>query len=443
VKKLLPGHTLSWTPGQGLLARRYWSIPAPAPDNGRTLAQEAEELRGRLEGSVKRHLMSDVPLGVFLSGGLDSSALAGMTAKLVKEPLRTFAVGFAEAEANELPYARLTAERIGAQHHEVLVSAREYFEALPGLVWQEDEPIAFTSSVPLFFVSRLASEHVKVVLTGEGADELFLGYNRYRVTYWNHLMGAPYYALAPAALRHQVRRLLRRLPSRLSRYPARSFLGLEPGPRSLFFENFAVFPDRWRRALLAHDNVDGHADPYEAGLACYDDASGGMLDRMSRADLQTYLHELLMKQDQMSMAASIESRVPFLDDEIVEHVAALPARFKLRGWKTKAVLREAVKDVIAPAVLTRKKMGFPVPMGRWLRGEFWPIVEEFVLSPRVRHRGYLDPFAVRRLAAEHRSGAAEHADRLWLLVNLEIWQRIFLDGENPAELMRPVWRRAA
>jgi asparagine synthase (glutamine-hydrolysing) len=155
---------------------------------------------------------------------------------------------------------------------------------------------------------------------------------------------------------------------------------------------------------------------------------------MSHADLQTYLVELLMKQDQMSMAASIESRVPFLDHEFVEYVAAMPARFKVSGWRTKVVLREALRDLVPPAILTRGKMGFPVPVGRWFRGPSWPLVEEFVLSPRALQRGFFRPAGLRRIADEHRAGVGEHGDRLWLLVNLEMWQRVFLDGEDVAAI---------
>jgi asparagine synthase (glutamine-hydrolysing) len=440
IRKLPPGHTLCWSQDEGFVRRQYWEIPAPRETAGLTYPAAVRELRERLEAAVGRHLMSDVPLGLFLSGGLDSSALAGLTSRLIKEPLRTFSVGFAEEEANELPYARAVARHIGAVHHEVLVSPGEYFDALPQLVWQEDEPIAFTSSVPLYFVSKLARDHVKVVLTGEGSDELFLGYNRYRVTYWNQRIGAAYWAVAPRSLRRRIQRLIPRLPARARRYLARTFLGLEPGPRSLFLENFALFPDRLRQGLLHQEAGAAGRDPFAAALHSYLEAPGDALDRMSRSDLQTYLHELLMKQDQMSMAASIESRVPFLDDDIIEYAAALPSRFKLRGWRTKAVLRDAVRDVIPPEILTRRKMGFPVPIGSWLRGRFRPIVEEFVLSGRARHRGLFDPFALRRLAAEHQAGTAEHGDRLWMLVNLEIWQRIFCDGEAAGDVMRPVRR---
>src|SRR5881296_235984 len=189
VRKLLPGRTLSWSPADGLRERRYWQLPATANGAPVTLEGGAREVRARLTEAVRSHLMSDVPLGLFLSGGIDSSGLAALMALMVKEPIRTFAVGFSDPEANELAYARLAARSVGAEHREVVVAPSEFFGVLPRLVWHEDEPITFPSSVPLYFVSRLAREHVKVVLTGEGADELFLGYNRYRVTAWNERLG--------------------------------------------------------------------------------------------------------------------------------------------------------------------------------------------------------------------------------------------------------------
>ena len=436
VKPLPPATTLSWSPGQEPRLRRYWRLPAPGGDRGPGLAERADEVRHRLTAAVRSHLMSDVPLGLFLSGGIDSSGLLALMAPMVKEPVRTFAVGFSEREANELSYARLAARAAGAEHREVVVSPGEFFEALPGLIWHEDEPIAFPSSVPLYFVSRLAQDHVKVVLTGEGADELFLGYNRYRVTAWNERLGRLYWAAAPARLRSSVRRLSRRLPPRVRRYAVRSFLGLEPGPRGVFYENFSVFPETLRHQVLADSALNLTRDAHAPSLGCYEGAEGAALDRMSRADLQTYLVRLLMKQDRMSMAASIESRVPFLDHELVEHVVAMPARFKLRGWRTKAVLRAALQGLVPPAILGRRKMGFPVPVGAWLRGPFWPLVEEFLLGPRALARGLFDPAALRCLAEEHRRGRGAHGDRLWLLLNLEIWQRVFVDGEDAAAVMK-------
>ncbi len=434
IRKLMPGHTLSWSRADGFRARRYWRLPAAVDETHVSLREAAQEVRVRLEAVVQSHLMSDVPLGLFLSGGIDSSGLAALMAPMVAEPIRTFAVGFSDPDANELAYARLVARRVGAEHREVVVSPSEFFSTLPELVWHEDEPIAFSSSVPLYFVSRLARQHVKVVLTGEGADELFLGYNRYRVTAWNERVGRAYWMVAPPPLRAGIRTAIHGLPWSLRRYAERTPLALEPGVRSLFFENSAVFSGRLQQTLLRDPALLTDRDPYAQALRCYEEGRGGSLERMSHADLQTYLVELLMKQDQMSMAASIESRVPYLDHEFVEHVVALPSRYKLRGWQTKAVLRAALRDLVPPQILTRRKMGFPVPVGRWLRGSCWPVVEEFVLGPRALQRGLFEPSFVRRLAVEHRTGRADHGDRLWLLANLEIWQRIFLDGEGVAAI---------
>jgi len=379
-----------------------------------------------------------VPLGLFVSGCLDASALAGLVSRMVREPIRTFSVGLPDVDANVLDYARLVARAVRSVHREVVITPSEYFEALPRLIRHEDEPIAFTSSVPLYFVSRLAAEDVKVVLTGEGADELFLGYHRYRITHWNDRIGRVYGGMVPEGLRHTIAGSLARLPRRVGRYATRTFLGLEPGPRSLFCENFAVFSTPMQRELLADPDLLVARDPYEAALERYAEAPGGDLDRMSYADLQTYLVELLMKQDQMSMAASIESRVPFLDHELVEEVAVMPGRLKLRGWQTKAVLRAAVEDVVPREILTRRKMGFPVPVGRWLRGPFRSLVDDLVLGRRALARGLFDPARLRRLVHAHRSGAAEHGDRLWLLINLEIWQRMFLDGEDTSGVMEEI-----
>jgi asparagine synthase (glutamine-hydrolysing) len=435
INKLLPGRTLSWSLEDGIRQRRYWELPLADNSNSASLEAGAVEVRQHLSSVVRSHLMSDVPLGLFLSGGLDSSALAVLMAPLVKERIRSFSVGFAEAEANELNYARLVANAVHAEHREIVVSPQQFFGALPNLIWHEDEPIAFTSSIPLNFVSQLARDHVKVVLTGEGSDELFLGYPWYRATAWNERMGSLYFPVVPETLRVKAKELTRRLPRRLRRYAERSFLALDPGARGLYYENFAVFPDRLRAGLLADRDLV-RTDAYAECLRCYDEIDGDTLERMSRADLQTYLVELLMKQDQMSMAASIESRVPFLDHKFVEHIVRLPSRFKVRGLTTKAVLREAVKDIVPKEILTRSKMGFPVPMGKWLRGPFWPIVEEFVLGSRTIERRLFQRAAVQRLAEEHRSGAREHGDRLWLLINLEMWQRIFLDGEDRSVVLR-------
>ena len=328
-------------------AHRYWHLPPPADAPFDDRQHAVAHTRERLETAVESHLMSDVPLGVFLSGGIDSSALAALVARAASGRVQTFAVGFSDREANELPYARLAADRLGADHHDVTVSPQAFVDALPQLLWHEDEPIAFPSSVPLHFVARLARDHVKVVLTGEGADELFLGYNRYRVTRWNAVSGGRTGRWCPRAVRQELSGAVRAMPQRSA--------AELPAGRSW----------RWNRAsaiCISTTSPCGRCahrgncspggtcstldDPYAVELRCYEEASGGLLDRISRVDLQTYLHELLMKQDQMSMAASIESRVPFLDGRLVDHVVAMPGDVKLPGWQTKSILRAAVKDLI-------------------------------------------------------------------------------------------------
>ena len=442
IRKLLPGRTMTWSAGLRIRERRYWQLPdsiaADAPVN---LKAQSSELRDRLCDAVRSHLMSDVPVGLFLSGGIDSTGLGALMASMVKEPIKTFSVGFPEKEGNELHYARLAARAIHSDHREVVITGADFFRALPRLIWHEDEPIAFPSSVPLYFVSALAREHVKVVQTGEGSDELFCGYNRYRVTAWNARLGGAYGRVMPAFARKAVSRTVAALPWSARRYLSRTFLSVAPGVRSLFFENFAFFSEPVRHSILG--DALRSRDPFENLMRCYDETEGGILDRMTRTDLQTYLVELLMKQDQMSMAASVESRVPFLDHQFVEYVVSLPAETKLRGWRTKAILREALRDLIPPEILTRRKMGFPTPVGSWLKSEFAPLVEEFVTGPRASSRGLFNSEVVQGMVEEHRFGRVPQGTRLWLLMNLEIWQRIFIDGEDIESILNPLQRRRA
>lgn len=434
IRKLQPGHTMTWSLADGSRTRRYWHLPLDPDDSPDGLRERAADLEVRLKSVVRSYLMSDVPLGLFLSGGLDSSGLAALMAPMVGDRLRTFAVGFDDEASNELPYARLAARAVRAEHHETVVSPEAFWASLPRLVWHEDEPMAFPSSVALNFVSQLARPHVKVVLTGEGSDELFMGYSWYRVTAWNERLGRIYGALTPGIARAGIHSMVPRVPHPLARYARRSFLALGSGTRELFYENFAVFSEAQRQTLLLDRDLAESVDPYREQLRCFDEAPGSTLDRMSRADLQTYVVELLMKQDQMSMAASIESRVPFLDHELVDHVVRMPARFKIRGWRTKAVLREALRDLVPRPILTRRKLGFPVPFGRWARERFAASIRTTILGPRALARKMFDERVLEAIVAEHETGVANHADRLWLLLNLEIWQRIFLDGEDSASV---------
>jgi asparagine synthase (glutamine-hydrolysing) len=430
VKRLLPGHILIWRDGD-VSIRRYWDVDFSKDDEVRddkTYIQQWSEL---FRESVRLRLMADVPLGMFLSGGIDSSAIAAVMSGMVSEPIKTFSVAFAEREANELEYARLIADAYKTNHHEIVVTPEQFFAALPQLVWHEDEPLAHPSSVALYFVSKLASEHVKVVLTGEGSDELLAGYGRYRRTIWNLAWGRRYNKVAPTVARNTIRKQIERMPSgRIRQKLMRTFLVLSPDLESIYFDNFAVFPSPMQQHMFTRETSDRiRIDPYvelRELLAHTKDLS--LLDGLLYADIKTYLHELLMKQDQMSMATSVESRVPFLDHKLVEFTAMMPETMKLRGGTTKYVLRESMKGVLPEQILSRSKMGFPVPIGSWFRGPFRPVIDEYVLGERALSRGIFAPDFVRKLVALHQAGE-DHSERLWALLNFELWLRRFFDTD--------------
>lgn len=430
VKRLMPGHTMSWKDGR-IEIRKFWDVNFEPKHEARSDAEFVEEWRDLFRHSVKLRLMADVPLGMFLSGGIDSSAIAAVMSEMVDEPIKTFSVAFNERDANELEYARLIANKYKTDHHEIVITPEQFFAELPNLVWHEDEPLGFIASVPLYFVSKLAQEHVKVVLTGEGSDEIMAGYGRYQKALALLSYGEKYESLTPGFLRDAVRSGVATLPGTLSRKLNRTFLTREADVENLFFDNFAIFTKAMQPQLLSAESKARIADanPY-AGLQHWFDSADAeeVLDKLLYADTKTYLHELLMKQDQMSMAASIESRVPFLDHKLVEYTAKLPVEYKLRGKTTKWILREAMKGILPEEILTRKKMGFPVPVGSWFRNEFRHVVDEYVLSERSLERGIFNAEFVRELVAKHNTGE-NHDERIWFLVNFEMWQRRFIDGE--------------
>ena len=435
INRLLPGHVLTFEGGD-VVTREWWDVPVGVPNPAVSRLNDADAIEGfraRLEDAVRARLMSDVPLGMFLSGGLDSSAIAALMARMIDRPLQTFSVAFRERAFSELDYARQVVTAIRAVPHEIVIDDGDFFGALPRLIWHEDEPIAHPSSVPLYFVSKLAREHVTVVLTGEGSDELLAGYGKYPRALLNWRAGR-FWAIAPDAMRQFVQNtIVPRLPARVARFARRSFLAMPRTPEAMFFDNFAAIGLRRQSTLLDARLADA-ATPqaYAASRAYFDSPNGHSttLDRLLYADLKTYLVELLMKQDQMSMAASIESRVPFLDHQLVEFAAALPPRMKLRGFTTKWILREAITPLLPADILTRRKMGFPVPFGQWMRGTGAARARDVLLDPRARQRGITDPAAVSALIDMHANGTADGTDAIWSLLNLELWYRTFIDGDG-------------
>ena len=453
VFKLLPGHRLVFQNG-AVRIEQYWDLPLDGEDPSLANLGErdvVDRFRGLLQESVRLRLMADVPVGMFLSGGIDSSAVAALMAREVNRPIETFSVAFADLprrshslwpdatagrEFSELAYAREVAEAVGANSHEIVIDDRDFFDALPRLVWHEDEPIAHPSSVPLHFVSMLARQHVKVVLTGEGADELLAGYGKYPRALLNWRAGSVYERLVPSPLRSAIAAaLIPRVPGRLGRYARRSFLAMPRRPEAMFLDNFAGMPLRVQRELLG----DRAGDPYGPSLGHFARVNGHstLLDRLLYTDVKTYLVELLMKQDQMSMSASIESRVPFLDHRLVEFAARLPVRYKLRGFTTKRILRQAVRGLLPDRILTRPKMGFPVPFAHWRRGRWNVGASDVLLHRRSRERGLIDTRALEGLLRDHRDGRRNDGDAIWALLNLELWYRTFIDGGGTQTLPAP------
>ena len=441
IRKLPPGHTMTiGTDGQPHI-RQYWDLDASQQHDSRDEAYYVRAYRDLLEGAVQSHLMSDVPLGVFLSGGVDSSAVAALMTKLRREPIETFSVGYSEQTYSELPFARTVADHIHSQHREVLVSEQDFFGALPHLIWHEDEPIVWPSSVSLYFVAKLARDRVTVVLTGEGSDETLAGYTRYAFTLQNAALDRAYRSVMPSALRRVLRDSVATsslLGATLRRKLEHTFIARDGGAwDSFYFDNFFSAFSASEQAGLLTDNFAQEFAPasaYKNVLSYWErsaaQAGTEMLPRLLYTDIKTYLVELLMKQDNMSMAASIESRVPFLDHVLVEFAARIPREVQIQGLEGKRILKKAMEDLLPHEILYRPKLGFPTPWSGWLAGPRLEIIRELLLEPRSLDRGYFRRQALENLFDEHRAKHRDNYDRIWRLLNLELWHRVCLEGET-------------
>ena len=417
VEKLLPAHFLL-ADSRGVETRAYWDIPdgEEAPRPGKEVADELVE---RLRESVRLRLIADVPLGVFLSGGTDSSAVVALMTELEARPLRTFSVGFEEPEYNELPYARTVAQRFDTEHHELVVQPEQLSDELPRLVAFRDEPVAEPTDVALYLLSRLAAQSVKVVLAGEGGDELFAGYAKYPADPLAKLVSA-----FPPAL---TRALIRRLPYRQRRAKtALEALSIrDEAERSATW--FASFSREERQKLFAPEFL-AQVDPshpaqvFESYLR--KPRHRTPLKRMLYADLKVWLPDnLLLRGDLMTMAASIEERVPFLDHKLVEFAARVPTKLLTQGFRAKALLKRAFERFLPREILYRRKVGFAVPVGEWLRGPLKPLVTDLVLSSQALSRGYFNPASMETFLREHFDGVRDRQKQLWALVNFELWRR--------------------
>jgi asparagine synthase (glutamine-hydrolysing) len=445
VNKLPPAHYAVWHGGE-LRIERYWT-PDWNRELSRPIEEDVAELRATLEDAVREQMIADVPLGAFLSGGIDSTIIVGLMQRASSRPVKTFAIGFPDPAYDETRYAELAARQLGTEHRTFMVEPRAW-ETLPELAWQFDEPFADSSALPTWHVARETRRVVTVALTGDAGDELFGGYDRYRALALTEL-----FQRLPATPRRllggTVTRVLPRSAKSRSRLRAleRIFERINEPAGARYLGWMTTFDEAGRLSLYSDEQLDalataaallddpGSTDPSSLlARAC---GMAGRRDRVTQAmvgDLLTYLpDDLLHKVDMASMAHSLECRGPFLDHRVVELAAAMPLDRKLRfrPGRSKVVLKRAFADLLPPPIRTRRKMGFGVPVGRWFRVELKDELEGVLLDRRALDRGLFRPESIRDLVTEHVEGRREHGHRLWALVMLELWFRNHLEGPAP------------
>ncbi len=423
IERIPPAHWLLWRDGK-VQVGRYWRLEYE--DKWREPEAELrEELLRLLREAVSIRLESEVPLGAFLSGGIDSSAVVAFASEAMSSPLKTFSIGFEPAQFDESKYARMVAEKFRTDHHELVVTAGAP-ELIDDIVWHYDQPFGDSSAVPSFHVARITRPHVTVVLNGDGGDESFAGYDRYRISRF-----ASYFKL-PWPARFGIQTMAR---------PAARFLGrgrriAGAGVRDQFDAYYAtlvhVHPYRkpWLYADEFRAQAGGHVSPTLAQMRSTPHAS--LLDSMLDTDVNHYLpDDLLVKMDVATMAHSLEARSPFLDQKVMEFMARVPVNLKLRGGESKYLLKSALRGILPDAILDRPKMGFGVPLGGWLRGSLKEMVLDTVLSDRALARGYFKPAAVRSMVDAQMAGSDEFMYMLWDMLLLERWHRMFIDQALP------------
>jgi asparagine synthase (glutamine-hydrolysing) len=422
VRKLPPGHLMTWHDGT-LEIEQYWQMPASETYGG-SEADAVRDLRGVLADAVRSHLVSDVPLGAFLSGGIDSSLVVGLMAQAAGARVKTFSIGFDEPAFDELEHARRVAEHFGTEHHEFVVKP-DGVGILDRLVSHFDEPFADSSAIPTWYVCEMARRHVTVVLSGDGGDELFGGYDRYMP----HPRVVAFDRYSPNALRRVATIAAARLPHGVRGKNFLRHVGRDEQGR--YLDAIRFFGADEKPALLTLDVqrlIDG-PDP-ETRLARHFERFAHLPwpSQMMRFDAETYLPEdVLTKVDRMSMAHSIESRVPLLDNEVMAFASTLPAGMKIKNGRRKHVLKEVAATLLPREILDRRKQGFGVPLGAWFRGNLRALFADTLLSAQSLQRGYFQPTFVRRVVNEHLSGKRDHTLRLWQLVVFEKWHQLYAD----------------
>lgn len=424
IRKLPPGCTLTCSP-QGMKIRQYWDIPLPCEgEQGRDDLDYEEEILEALENAIRRHMIADVPVGALLSGGLDSTTVAAVMTRKLDVPLKTFTVGFDRKSYDESEDARLVAQTLGTEHREEVVRP-DMVESLPDLVNFFDEPFSDYSCIPTFLVSRMAAEHVKVVLTGDGGDEAFAGYPThvaYRVS--------RIYRMIPRWIREGlIGPLAAALPTSMERisfdYKAKRFVtGAELPFEQGHYWWKVIFNEQEKQALCTPEFLgNGLRDSFEVFDRHFQTARHAHpLNRLLYVDAKTFLlDDNLVKVDRMTMANSLEARVPLLDHELFERLALIPPRVKSRGLQTKRLLRRAVKSLLPPAIQRGKKRGFTPPLPHWIRHELKPYLLDFFSTTRIRAAGMLNEAYCQRLLREHMEGTRDNNRQIWTLFSLMCW----------------------
>jgi asparagine synthase (glutamine-hydrolysing) len=424
--KLEPGHTLTFKDGR-LTTKRYWDFDYHQNGAGEPARDEryyTERILELISESIRLRLVSDVPLGAFLSGGIDSSTVVAMMAREMDRPVKTFSIGFTESSFDELHYARIAAKHFKTEHHEFIVSP-DVCKLVDEIIWHHDEPFADVSSIPTYIVSKMAREHVTVILSGDGGDELFGGYERYLVDRKRSLFGH-----IPGFVR-------RNLMLRASRAIPRAMYGknflrnaaLDSDAR--YVDSISYFDEDSKRHLLSGEvrgRLNGRDSSCEFRRLLAMPQSLERLDHLLYLDSKTYLPgDILTKVDRMSMAHSIEAREPLLDHKLIEFVQTIPASLKLRGSVGKHILKAAVRGLIPDEIINRRKQGFGVPIRHWFNNELRELLYDTLTDRRTRQRGYFNQKVVEEILEEHRRGRRDNSTHLWGLLTLELWHRHFID----------------
>ena len=435
IKKLLPGHILICK-GRNITVKKYWDLNYDQESEIKSEDYYAEGLLELLKKSIKRRLISDVPLGAFLSGGIDSSAIVGLMSKLMNEPVKTFSIGFRSAGYHdERKYAMQIADMFKTEHHELEVEP-DAVELLPKLVYHFDEPFADSSAVPIYLVSKMAKEYVTVILSGTGGDDILGGYRRY---FADRL--AEYYLKVPGFVNNLIHKIVNELPvSRTSiggeyLLLMKKFIDCAPLAPEIRYISLVSFFSEDMKKQLYFDNSNDQTRSLNILKSYFANVhTKEFLNKTLYVDLKTYVpDDLLVKEDRMTMAVGLEGRVPFLDHELIEFAATIPSNLKLKGFTTKYILKKSLANLLPKNIINRRKHGFAVPIGEWLKKDLKDFSRQILLESRTRQRGYFNHKYVEELLRRHQSGKQDFSQHLWSLLILELWHRVFIDSSKVVE----------